>query len=76
MSQVAAAQLGGTVAAVAREKEVLYRLISGMHTSITTSIVQNYYDEKTGEWRHVYGIAVQSCVRLPMHIIVACMCTA
>jgi hypothetical protein len=34
---------------VAKEQEVLFRLISGMHSSITTSIVQNYYNETSGE---------------------------
>ena len=34
---------------VAREKEILFRLISGMHTAITTSIVSNFYHEETGE---------------------------
>jgi hypothetical protein len=28
--------------------QVLYRLISGMHSSITTSIIQNYFNETTG----------------------------
>ncbi|GFH18351.1 endoplasmic reticulum oxidoreductin 1, partial [Haematococcus lacustris] len=28
----------------------LYRLISGMHSSITTSIIQNYYNETSGQW--------------------------
>jgi hypothetical protein len=35
---------------VAKEQEVLFRLISGMHSSITTSIVQNYYNETSGMW--------------------------
>lgn len=35
---------------VAHEKEVLYRLISGMHSSITTSIVMNFYNETSGTW--------------------------
>eukprot|EP00955_Chlamydomonas_euryale_P043267 352544-Chlamydomonas_euryale.AAC.14 len=32
------------------EKQILYRLISGMHSSITTSVIQNYYNETSGEW--------------------------
>jgi ERO1-like protein beta len=30
--------------------QVLYRLISGMHSSITTSIIQNYFNETSGAW--------------------------
>jgi len=46
---VAAAHADGIAAAeVPREQEVLYRLISGMHTAITTSIVHGFYNETTG----------------------------
>ncbi len=46
---VAAARADGhATAAVPHEQVVLYRLISGMHTAITTSIVHNFYDETTG----------------------------
>ncbi|KAF5834410.1 endoplasmic reticulum oxidoreductin 1 [Dunaliella salina] len=47
---VAAARTDSETAAVPREQEVLYRLISGMHTAITTSIVHNFHDEATGTW--------------------------
>jgi len=54
LAEVAASQqagaAGGAAGTVEREKEVLYRLISGMHSSITTSIVTNYYDEAKGTW--------------------------
>eukprot|EP00983_Pelagomonas_calceolata_P126995 1161356-Pelagomonas_calceolata.AAC.1 len=49
---VAAARDDGNPAAVPREQEVLYRLISGMHTAITTSIVHNFHDEATGATLH------------------------
>lgn len=40
-------------ASVPREKEMLFRLISGMHTAITTSIVNNFYHEESGELAHI-----------------------
>ena len=35
--------------ALGQQHEVLYRLISGMHTSITLSIIQNFYNETSGK---------------------------
>ncbi|ORZ00763.1 endoplasmic reticulum Oxidoreductin 1-domain-containing protein [Syncephalastrum racemosum] len=32
------------------EKRVYYRLISGLHTSITLHICDEYFDQKTGKW--------------------------
>jgi hypothetical protein len=39
---------GAAAEAVAPEQLVLYRLISGMHASITASIVQNFYHAESG----------------------------
>ena len=41
----------GSSPQAAVEQRVLYRLVSGMHSSITASIVRNYYNETTGRLR-------------------------
>jgi hypothetical protein len=50
LKEAAAAVTAAGQHQVPQEQEVLYRLISGMHTAITTSIVQDFYNETTGGW--------------------------
>jgi len=43
-------QAGSGSSTPQEEKQVLYRLVSGMHSSITTSIVNNFYNQTSGTW--------------------------
>ena len=62
------------------EKRIFFRLISGLHTSITVHIARDYYDEATGVWGpslDVYrarvaaydGVYARACVR-----VCVCVC--
>jgi hypothetical protein len=74
---LSAASIEPAPATVAHEQRVLYRLISGMHTSITTSIVQNYYDAGTGTCMGnmvgLVGHVLASDALLDMCVPIVCM---
>ena len=51
-----AAASDGPSAGGQQEKQVLYRLISGMHASITACIIRNFFNDTSGEGGQGYGI--------------------
>jgi enterochelin esterase-like enzyme len=49
-NEMAAGLLSGTSEGTCSEKRVFYKLVSGLHASISTHICDKYLNRMTGEW--------------------------